>query len=254
MSVTLAIDIGNTRVKTGRFAEGELRDLTNHSHPEFIQMVQNAGTLSKFLESVQYIGYVSVGNSEMKAAVRKLVAHRPEIRSLEIDYMTALPVKNEYGSPETLGMDRVCSAVGAWSRTGTGPLLVIDAGTAITYDYIDAAGTYRGGGIAPGIRLRFRALDEFTAALPLVEKEGPCDLVGDDTVTSIRSGVVNGTVEEIRGIVSRYRELSGFDLPVFLTGGDAEFLGNHLKNINFVDSNLLLYGVQAIIQHNNSHA
>ncbi|HHG83361.1 MAG TPA: type III pantothenate kinase [Bacteroidetes bacterium] len=170
-----------------------------------------------------------------------------------IDHATPLPVGNAYASPKTLGMDRICAAAGALKLAKNGPILSIDAGTAITYDYVDAFGTYQGGGISPGLRTRFRALNDYTAALPYVEKEGQLQLVGEDTVTSIRSGVVNGVLMEVDGIITQYRKLAGNALKVYLTGGDADFLGNHLKNVNFVDSNLLLRGVLAIII-NQKHA
>jgi type III pantothenate kinase len=178
----------------------------------------------------------------------------PQAGWVEIDRQTRLPVEIAYRTPETLGMDRVCSAVGVRELAGKGPLLCIDAGTAITYDYIDADNRYCGGGISPGIRTRFRALNQFTAALPLVEKEGRLPLVGDDTETSIRSGVVNGVLAEIAGITERYHEMAGPGLQTAITGGDADFLGNHLKNINFVDSNLLLRGILAIVIHQTHHA
>jgi type III pantothenate kinase len=125
----------------------------------------------------------------------------------------------------------------------------VSAGTALTYEYVDAAGDYLGGGISLGMRSRFRALHEFTAALPLVHQDGDLELVGDDTVSCIRSGVVNGLVAEIEGIIGRYQTLAGAHLQVFLTGGDAVFLGNHLKSVTFVDANLLLYGINSIILH-----
>lgn len=185
----------------------------------------------------------------MVTAAHHLADTQPHLQVLRIDRDTALPIGNRYRSPQTLGMDRICAAIAGRDRAPQGPVLVINAGTAITYDYVDAEGDYLGGGIAPGMRGRFRALHEFTAALPLVDPAGPLQLIGDDTETSIRSGVLNGLLAEIEGIVARYRDLAGPALSVFLTGGDTEFLGNHLKSVTFADANLLLYGINSIILH-----
>lgn len=185
----------------------------------------------------------------MLNACETLLQAQPQLQLRLIDRNTPLPIGNRYATPQTLGMDRICAAVGAFSKIGRGPLLVVNAGTAITYDFVDASNNYRGGGISPGLRTRFRALHDYTAALPLVEADGALVLVGDDTESSIRSGVVNGVVAEIEGIVTRYRSLAGEELNVILMGGDAEFLGNHLKNVTFVVANLLLYGINALIRH-----
>lgn len=234
--------------------EGQLTVLQRYSHDQLPEAMLKDAQNGYFGHGVQYIGLASVGKKEMKDSLKPMQEVFPQATWLEIDRDSSLPVDIAYRSPETLGMDRVCSAVGARELIGKGPLLCIDAGTAITYDYIDRADRYVGGGISPGIRTRFRALNHFTASLPLVKLEGRLPLVGDDTETSIRSGVVNGVIAELAGITERYRELAGSDLKVAITGGDADFLGNHLKNINFVDSNLLLRGILAIVLHQTHHA
>ncbi len=247
--MNLIIDIGNSRVKTGIFRNGVLDQVLNHSHQEF------SAALAKWIKSenvasdIQYIGCASVGNKDMLAAVERLAGTVPGARWLAIDYQTPLPVKNAYRSPRTLGMDRICACVGARSLTPNGPILVIDSGTAVTYDYLDADNQYLGGGIAPGLRSRFRSLNDYTASLPLVDPEGDLPLIGYNTETSIRSGVVNGMLAEISGIISRYQTLSDDQLIVYLTGGDAVYLGNHLKSINFVDSDLLILGIQTVVSY-----
>jgi type III pantothenate kinase len=144
-------------------------------------------------------------------------------------------------------MDRICATVAGFERAGTGPVLVINAGTALTFDYVDEANDYLGGAISPGLQTRFRALHDYTAALPLLSLEGRLQWVGDSTDTCIRSGVVHGMVLEMEGFITRYARLSRKPLQVYLTGGDAGFLGNHVKNITFVDSNLVLYGINTLI-------
>ncbi len=252
--MNLAIDIGNSRVKVGLFVEKRLLQVHAFGHEHFSTALLAVLEGDNLLEKVKYLGCASVGNKEILREVEWLAESFPGAELLMIDSETPLPVTNAYRSPSTLGMDRICACAGARTFAPDGPLLVIDAGTAITYDYLDGDSHYQGGGIAPGMRLRFRSLNDHTAALPLVEAAGDLPLVGYDTLTSIRSGVVNGLLAEIEGIVHRYRQEVGPSLKAFLTGGDAGFLGNHLKNINFVDPNLLLYGIHAVTTYNLSNA
>ena len=247
--MNLIIDIGNSRVKTGIFQGEHLQEVLNHSHEEFGTALREWINAQNVAEDIQYIGSASVGNKSMLAVVTELTDELPLAKWCSIDHQTPLPVVNAYKSPQTLGMDRICACVGARSRTPEGPLLVIDSGTAITYDYLDANNHYQGGGIAPGLRTRFRSLNDYTASLPLVDPEGDLPLIGYNTVTSIRSGVVNGMLAEISGIVDRYQTLTDDQLIVYMTGGDGVFLGNRLKSINFVDSNLLLYGIQTVVSY-----
>lgn len=250
----LAIDIGNSRVKVGQFEGESLQTVHFFSHDHFSTGLRELLEKNNLREKVKYLGCASVGNKELMRQAEAIALELPHASWLAIGHQTPLPIQNGYGSPETLGMDRICACVGAYMRLGRSPLLAIDAGTAITYDFVDAEAVYRGGGIAPGLRLRFRSLNDYTAALPLVSTEGAAPLVGYNTITSIRSGVVNGLLAEIDGLVEQYRQQYGAQCEVFLTGGDADFLGNHLKNINFVDPNLLLYGIHAVIIYNLSNA
>jgi type III pantothenate kinase len=247
--LNIVIDIGNSRVKLGYFEGDRLLAATAHPHAEFPQAVLASEAWQRYSPQSKYLGWVSVGRETMVAATHTLIASQPHLQVLGIDRATALPICNRYRSPETLGMDRICAAVAAHARALGQPVLVVNAGTAITYEYVNAAGDYCGGGISLGLRSRFRALHEFTAALPLIDQHGPLQLVGDDTATCMRSGVVNGLLAEIEGIIASYRDLAGPTLQVFLTGGDADFLGNHLKSVTFVDANLLLYGINSIISY-----
>lgn len=250
----IAADIGNTRVKLGLFQDGRLLDVLAFPHEGFLDQLHAHPAWQEIRDQVQYLGLASVGKGEMAQTLTKAFDWLGPDRVVQISTRTPMPIGNRYATPATLGVDRICAAVGAYAQCGRGPLLVIDAGTAITYEYVDAAGDYQGGGISPGLRTRFRALQHFTAALPLVEADGDLPLVGYNTETSIRSGVVNGLIAEIEGLVERYRALAGADIPVFLTGGDTAFLGNHLKNINFADAHLLLRGIHTVILHNVSIA
>jgi type III pantothenate kinase len=164
--------------------------------------------------------------------------------------LTPLPVKNHYQTPKSLGKDRIAAVTGAWSMFPGRNILVIDAGTCITYDFINQQGEYPGGGISPGIRMRFKAMHTFTGKLPLIEPEDFDDLIGKSTTESLLSGVYNGVTGEIREIVRLYREKYG-DVMVLITGGDHELLNNKLKISIFAVPDLVLLGLNEIFDYND---
>lgn len=159
---------------------------------------------------------------------------------------TSCPLKIEYSTPHTLGSDRIAAAVGAWNEKPGHNILVIDAGSAITIDFVDRNGTYRGGNISPGIKMRLKALHEFTGRLPMVEKEGETPALGNNTETAIRSGVIRGICHEIDGYINEMKEKYG-DVLVFLTGGDEKTLKNRIKNRIFADKYLVAKGLNRIL-------
>lgn len=163
---------------------------------------------------------------------------------------TPIPLKNMYLTPETLGNDRLAAAVGAWSLFPGRNVLSIDAGTCITFDMITSDAEYLGGAISPGIRMRFQALHTFTGKLPLIEPEDFTSLIGRSTRESILSGVMNGITEEIRGVIALYQQRFD-DLAVIITGGDSEFLHNKLKINIFASPNLVLNGLNEILDYND---
>ncbi|MBR4849089.1 MAG: type III pantothenate kinase [Bacteroidaceae bacterium] len=159
---------------------------------------------------------------------------------------TATPLKIEYATPHTLGSDRIAAAVGAWNEQPCNNMLVIDAGSAITIDFVTRQGVYKGGNIAPGVKMRLKALHEYTGRLPLIEKEGEIPAFGYDTETAIRSGVITGICHEIDGYITEIKEKYG-DVLVFLTGGDEKNLKNRLKSRIFADKNLVAKGLNRIL-------
>ena len=158
------------------------------------------------------------------------------------------PLKVEYATPHTLGSDRIAAAVGAWNERPCNNILVIDAGSAITIDFVTRQGIYKGGNIAPGIKMRLKALHEYTGRLPLIEKEGDTPAFGYDTETAIRSGVISGICHEIDGYINEIKEKYG-DVLVFLTGGDEKTLKNRIKNRIFADKYLVAKGLNRILQN-----
>lgn len=162
------------------------------------------------------------------------------------DNSVKTPLKIDYNTPNTLGSDRLAAAVGAWNEKQECNLLIIDAGSAITYDVVEKNGIYRGGNIAPGIRMRLRALHEYTGRLPIIEKEGEVPLLGKETETAIRSGVIKGICYEIDGFINEFSQRFG-DVYAFLTGGDENSLKNHIKSRIFVDKFLVAKGLNRIL-------
>ena len=188
-------------------------------------------------------------------SVRDLTEHEERaLASLKFPLLrfspsTPIPISNRYRTPETLGSDRLAAVIGASSLKPGTDLLIIDAGTCITYEVIDARGNYWGGNIAPGMQMRLRALHEFTARLPLVEADGEVPGMGYNTETAIRSGVLRGMKYEIEGYIKSMR--SKFPhLQVFLTGGDHINFDTNIKNSIFSDRYLVPRGLNKILDYN----
>jgi type III pantothenate kinase len=157
------------------------------------------------------------------------------------------PLVLDYRTPQTLGMDRVAAATGAYLLHPGKNLLVIDIGTAITFDFVDESGYYKGGNISPGPELRFKALHHFTGKLPLVNEQGNIPALGYDTVTAIRSGVIEGIVREIDSYINDYEKKC--NVFTFLTGGYSFYFESKLKNPIFADENLVLRGLNEILNY-----
>ncbi|WP_053976132.1 type III pantothenate kinase [Mangrovimonas xylaniphaga] len=240
--MNLIVDVGNTFVKFAIFQQEEIIfkcsfDLA-HFETEFEGLFEN-------YESIQKCILSSVG--DLDNGMLKLIQSKLPV--LVLDAETKLPFVNAYSTPHTLGVDRVALVSAAVKNFPQQNVLVIDAGTCITYDFTDAESTYKGGAISPGIRMRYKSLNNLTANLPLLETEMPRGLIGDSTITSIHSGVVGGVLKEINGVVDDYRQ-EYRDLTVILTGGDSDFLSKQLKNGIFANSNFLLEGLNFILEYN----
>lgn len=240
--MNLVIDFGNTATKLALFRGSEL-----------IEVWDERGQTLERLPDILSTYPIA------KAIVATVVDLLPEINDrltalpfplLRLDKQTPLPISNLYKTPETLGYDRIAAVVGAVAAAPGHNLLVIDAGTAITYEFVDASGCYHGGNISPGVHLRFKALHQYTSRLPLVEAEGDVLSFGNDTETAIRSGVLNGVEYEIRGYVSAFQKKYP-DLLIFLTGGSQIFFEGKLKKCIFADRFLVLKGLNCILEYNS---
>lgn len=243
MGLNLTIDQGNSSTKVAIFDGADI--IARSSYEPAISVADIDVLFAKHpITSAIY--------SSVRKDGEQVIEHLQKITPVWFEVLThctALPIKVVYSTPETLGYDRVAAAIGAWEQCPNRNLLVIDAGTAITLDMITAQGEYLGGNISPGVRMRFNALNHFTNKLPLLDIDGDIPMVGYDTQTAIRSGVVRGVVAEIEGYISEFLIKYG-DLTVFITGGDSTFLVKQIKSCIFEDENLLMKGLNRIIQHN----
>lgn len=161
------------------------------------------------------------------------------------------PYRNTYATTQTLGADRMALASAAFFKYPNTNTLVIDAGSCITYDFLNDYGEYLGGAISPGLRMRYKALNTFTARLPLLEPSEPPELIGNATESSMHIGVVYGLSAEIDGMIDRYKSRYP-TLTVILTGGDAQFLSKRLKNTIFALPNFLLEGLNQLLEYNKN--
>ena len=237
--MNLIIDIGNNSAKFFLFKGEQIILHTRKSNSSF-EILDEWSRLYDIEKAI--ISSVVEEGPELLSAISKLQC--PVVR---FNNSMQLPLEIKYKTPDTLGSDRVAAAVGAWNETPRRNILVIDAGTAITVDFISKDGKYNGGNIAPGIKMRFRALHEFTNRLPIVDKEGEIPSIGYDTETAIRSGVINGICHEIDGYINEFKQ-KFCDVLVFLTGGDEKPLKNRIKNCIFADKYLVAKGLNRILR------
>jgi type III pantothenate kinase len=240
-SVTLCFDFGNTRLKCGVFEGPVIREVITleNDHEDTI-----AALIKKYKPA--------------KSLLSSVIDHNPAMETMlsmsskfhYLDHHSKIPVTTPVGKPETIGADRLALVVAASDMFPDNNNLVIGLGTAITYNFINRQKEFLGGGISPGMEVRFKSLQVFTAKLPLVEKNWNFPLIGYDTRTNILSGVILGMAKEIDGIIDSYSDKYN-NLNVLLTGGDSTYFAHHLKNKIFADLNLIFKGLYAISELNN---
>lgn len=237
MKYNLCIDIGNTNIKSGIFAEGVLKEI-KYGLDELLEI--------KITSKFQCI-YSSVRKSlpaELNSVFEKCS------KTEKLSSKTILPIILDYKTPETLGTDRIATAVAAHKLFPNENCILIDAGTCVTSDFIDTAGIFRGGNISPGIRMRIKAMNAFTSALPIVEIENNDNILGKSTVEALQNGAVKGTIWEINSFIKEIEKIYGKSKLVF-TGGDTKYFVNYFKTSIFADSNLVLIGLNEILKINN---
>jgi type III pantothenate kinase len=233
----LVIDIGNTRVKSALFEEQAL--LGDH-------LFDTLESGLSFWKSLEF-------DRCLVSSVRLSVAELQEALPFSFHFLSSdslLPIRNGYSTPKTLGLDRMAAAVGAWHLSGKGPVMAIDLGSCITYELVDDLDVYRGGAISPGLAMRARAMNSFTARLPLVEvNEKPLNPVGDSTTSCLQAGIWFGVQYEISGQIEAYR-IKFPEIKVYICGGDSQSFESLAKDHIFVVPNLVLHGLNCILNHN----
>lgn len=237
----LTIDVGNTRIKGAVIENDTVLEVFIFKISGLQNGIENC--LKKF-DSITHLVVASVGNLDKN----DFLSFQNRLKIVFISHQDRFPFVNTYETPLTLGIDRMVLSAGSVLAFPAQNRLVIDAGTCITYDFVDENDHYLGGAISPGLRLRYEALHQYTAKLPLLSLEDPGNFIGKSTNNSIHSGVVNGVIGEIDGFINRYSS----DYPKFtiiLTGGDAEFLAKRLKNTIFANSNFLLESLNRLFQY-----
>lgn len=240
--MNLIIDIGNTLAKLVVFeANKPIAEIhtSNHTLEALPDVIRRYPAVRHGIVST-----VMDLSPEAQHSLRQL----PFV-PLMLSSQTPVPLRIAYHTPHTLGADRLAAAVGATTLQPGRDLLVIDAGTCVTYEFVDHTGCYRGGNISPGLEMRLAALHEHTARLPLINPDGDTPDVGYDTATAIRAGVIRGIRHEIEGYIRTFREKYP-DICIFLTGGDGEHFDTPTKNCIFADKFLVPRGLNRILLHN----
>lgn len=240
----LVIDVGNTLVKLGVFEGEELKLRKTLIKKDFLTALAD---ISETWPGIKYAIVASVGKLTRHQSSKLL--QRYDV--LTLDQETKVPFKNKYSTPQTLGVDRIALVSAAAQQFPDKNVLVIDAGTSITYDFLNEQNEYLGGAISPGIAMRYKALHNYTDKLPLLEPNIPKSLTGDSTSSSLHSGVIHGVLFEMDGFIGGYKN-KFVDLTVILTGGDAHFLRDSLKNDIFANPNFLLEGLNHILEYNTA--
>ncbi len=241
--MNLVIDIGNTQVKAAVFEENTIVDQSVFPHLDMKKKIESIVKDFSFQQAI--LSSVKNIPKEAYADLSKIPVF------LELNHQLKLPFKNLYKTPETLGLDRIALVAAGSSFYPNQNVLIIDAGTGITYDFLDKDNQYHGGAISPGIQMRYNALNYYTDKLPKLFIKDDFSLVGKSTKEAIHSGVLNGVCQEIKGVINQYEQENG-DLTVVLTGGDTKFLSKQLKNGIFANQNFLLYGLNTILNLNNN--
>jgi type III pantothenate kinase len=242
----LVLDWGNTLLKTALFQNHNILNVMRFE-------TLHGDELNLFIDELEKEFGVTITYSIVSSVVPEneelffLLKQRTQL--LVLSHNTPLPINIHYRTPESLGKDRIAAVMGVSTLFPGKNVLVIDAGTCITFDFINSDKEYLGGAISPGINLRFKALHNFTGNLPLIQPIEKTNLIGDSTENSILSGIINGVREEIDGIINRYKSTYP-DVKVIFTGGDIKYFEKYVKNNIFAVDNLVLKGLKDILLYN----
>ncbi len=240
-STTLCFDFGNTRLKCGRFTGDQLL--------EVIQMKDGSGkTIKSLIEKFHPAKTILSSVIEHDPGIEKILSEKTKFHKLSSE--SKLPFTTPVGKPETIGADRLALSAAAVYFYPAKNNLVIGLGSCITFNFINKYNSFLGGSISPGMEMRFKAMHDYTAKLPMIKPDWNFPLIGYDTRTNILSGVLIGMAVEIDGVIDKYAEqFSNFN--VLLTGGDTLYFAHLLKNKIFADPGLIFKGLYAISEQNH---
>ena len=239
--MNLVLDVGNSLLKIALFEKSEL-----------IQKFKFSENYKRNIEDIisnYKVTYSIISNvGRIDGSIINILKESTTL--LLVSNQLKIPFKNLYNSKNTLGQDRLALVSAAAFNFPNENVLIVDVGSCITYDFKNNNNEYLGGGISPGISMRFKSLNNFTSNLPLIDFDSIYQLIGNNTKNSITSGVVNGTISEINGIIQQYRE-EFKNIRIILTGGDSNFLLKRIKNTIFADQNFLLIGLNKLLEDNS---
>jgi len=242
MSVNLCIDWGNTQVKAAIFDNDAIKKQVTFGADSALEQV--AHLIEQYRPDKAALAAVAGKDDELAFMVKEKVKG-----FVMVDGHTRTPINNAYASPDSLGADRLALVTAAHTLYPNNNNLVVSLGTCITYNLVQKTRTFRGGAISPGLHMRLKAMHTFTGRLPEVSAEGDHMLLGYDTESCLRSGAVNGMAAEIDGMIAAYQAQYP-DFNAILTGGDAPFFAGKLKSKIFADPDILLKGLNIILNYN----
>jgi type III pantothenate kinase len=240
--VNLIIDVGNTQVKVALFKDKKMVLKTVCDSESCMHVLKDLNRQHNTICNA-IISSVGALNEDLLTWIKT------NFNTLVLDTSLKIPFINNYATPNTLGVDRIALVSAAAVQFPNKNCLIIDAGSCITYDFLDSENQYWGGAISPGVVMRYRSLNTFTENLPYLDKKKGNTFIGSSTQEAIHVGVVQGILFEIAGYITRYSK-EYKDLTVILTGGDAHFLLDSLNFNIFANSNFLLEGLNHILEHN----
>jgi len=240
--MNLIIDVGNTLVKLAVFDNDVLTYKKSFEKSDFLPVFHKVSVAYPKIDTaiVSSVGNFSEGELLEIKYIYKVVV---------LSYNTSIPFINNYSTPETLGVDRIALVSAAAIQYADKNVLIIDAGSCITYDFLNSENEYLGGAISPGVKMRYKSLNTFTEKLPLLNPKKINKLIGSTTESAMHIGVLQGIINELEEFVSLYKQKYK-ELTIILTGGDAHYLLDSLKNDIFASSNFLLEGLNYILEHN----
>lgn len=229
------VDVGNTRTKAAYFVDNEL-----------CQQFSSLDKIAHFVANnpIDFSLICSVADEEKTQAVQQILP-----QAIRADWRLRQTINTLYKTPKTLGMDRLANVLAGSFLYPNQHVLVVDIGTCLKFDFIDKMHNYHGGSISPGLGLRFKSLNDYTAQLPLIKKHERTSLIGQSTKESLLSGVINGMENEIFGMIERYRK-EYREITLIITGGDAKIFDLAIKNNIFAHENLTLLGLKLMLEVN----